>query len=304
MTVACSTSRLPVVERAHVAAAQAAEHAGIRLVRLDSSDAFVAASALLARVWGTPLAESPLPSDLLASFAHSGACLLGARVERTPSVDDTRGAGGIGIADGDLVGVAVGIGGPPHSAEVYSLIAASVADVAGRGVGAALKYGQRAWGLDRGAERMVWTFDPLVRRNAHFNIGKLGARATEYRMDFYPPMHDAINREDLTDRLVAEWDLTRPSAAESPDLAAGPGIDGAVEILGIDPEQRPLVRELRDGAVLRVSVPADIERLRLTDPTSARAWRLALREVLAPRLAAGYRITGFSADGAYLLMGA
>ena len=56
-----------------------------------------------------------------------------------------------------------------------------------------------------GMAKIVWTFDPLVRRNAMFNLARLGARATRYEVDFYGPVRDAINGEDETDRLVVEW---------------------------------------------------------------------------------------------------
>ena len=43
---------------------------------------------------------------------------------------------------------------------------------------------------------MTWTFDPLVSRNARFNLTKLGAHAVEYLPDFYGAMEDGINSND------------------------------------------------------------------------------------------------------------
>ncbi|MFF5213377.1 hypothetical protein [Streptosporangium sp. NPDC000396] len=40
-------------------------------------------------------------------------------------------------------------------------------------------------------------------RNAHFNLAKLGASATEYTVDFYGQIDDGINGHDETDRLTA-----------------------------------------------------------------------------------------------------
>jgi predicted GNAT superfamily acetyltransferase len=254
----------------------AADRAGVTLREVVDRAEFVAASALLAQVWGTSLEASPLQSDLLASLAHAGSCVLAA------------------YAGPDLVGLTVGLAGSPCSRQIYSVIAATASEVAGRGVGAALKFGQRAWSLDRGAHRMVWTFDPLVRRNAHFNINKLRARASEYRMDFYPPMHDLINQQDLTDRLVVEWDLMNP--VEHPvDIA------DAVALVGSDELHRPIRYEVGEARLVSVRVPDDIEQIRRTDQQLAREWRLVVRDALEPRLSHGYGIVRFSAEGAYIL---
>ena len=81
------------------------------------------------------------------------------------------------------------------------------------GVGFALKQHQRAWGLDRDLSEMTWTFDPLVSRNARFNLTKLGAHASEYAVDFYGPMMGEMNANDQSDRLVAVWPLTSDESA-------------------------------------------------------------------------------------------
>ena len=67
---------------------------------------------------------------------------------------------------------------------------------------------------------ITWTFDPLVRRNAWFNIGVLGAHVAEYLVDFYGPMTDAINANDESDRLVVAWPT-------DPDVAPPTPPDGA-----------------------------------------------------------------------------
>lgn len=60
---------------------------------------------------------------------------------------------------------------------------------------------------------ITWTFDPLVRRNAHFNLAKLGAGPARYLPDFYGPMRDGINGAGDTDRLMVRWDLSGPVAS-------------------------------------------------------------------------------------------
>ncbi|MEU4803158.1 hypothetical protein [Actinosynnema sp. NPDC023587] len=65
--------------------------------------------------------------------------------------------------------------------------------VVGATVGFALKLHQRAWALDRGLEYITWTFEPLVRRNAYFNLAKLAASALGYLPGFSGEMDDGIN---------------------------------------------------------------------------------------------------------------
>ena len=80
----------------------------------------------------------------------------------------------------------------------------------GRHVGFALKLHQRAWALLRGVSEIAWTFDPLVSRNAYFNLVKLGAQPAEYLPNFYGTMLDTINGDDDSDRLLVRWRLRSP----------------------------------------------------------------------------------------------
>ena len=54
---------------------------------------------------------------------------------------------------------------------------------------------------------IAWTYDPLIRRNAYFNLAKLGARPVEYLPNFYGAMDDAINGGTETDRMLVRWEL-------------------------------------------------------------------------------------------------
>nr|WP_277349618.1 GNAT family N-acetyltransferase [Planosporangium thailandense] len=252
--------------------------AGVTVRPLHSAGDCVAAATLLAAIWGTAVESSPLQSDLLTSLGHAGGCVLGA-------VD----------TDGTIVGVAVGVGGAPQSDRLYSLIAGVHADHAGRGVGLALKQTQRLWALERGATTMAWTYDPLVRRNAHFNLNRLGASAVEYVPDFYPPMHDAVNRSDLTDRLTVVWDLVAPTPGDGGNLRherrlLEPADDGG-----------PRAEDGEDGDALAVWIPPDIEGMRRGDPVLAMRWRLAVRDALGGAFQAGFRARRITTDGYYIL---
>ncbi|ONI88662.1 hypothetical protein ALI144C_06455 [Actinosynnema sp. ALI-1.44] len=256
---------------------EATRRAGVIVRELRTVDECVAAEKMLADVWGAPRDAPPIPADLLMSFLHSGGCVLGAFAGSLP------------------IGLTVGLAGAPGSDSLYSLIAAVSAEYAGRGIGLALKRTQRLWALERGASTMVWTFDPLVRRNAHFNLNRLGARATDFRKDFYPPMRDLVNRDDHTDRLVATWHLAEP-APLAWSGEAGP------RVLDHDHDGDPVVAGEPTGPVVLAWIPPDIEAVRRSDPAKAKRWRLASREVLDRSWAAGYRPAGITADGCYALV--
>lgn len=261
---------------APIEAAPAVTPGSVQIRLLDRTTEYAAAADLLASIWGTGSDAPPLAGDVLASLHHAGGCVIGAMIGPR------------------LVGVAVAVAGAPRSAAVYGLIAGVAKDVAGRGVGFRLKLAQREWALERDADTMYWTFDPLIRRNAHFNIVRLGAQITEYLPDFYPPMQDAINRDDDTDRLVARWDLTSQAAGRRERSR------GTVTLeVGVDGD--PVPHPARARGACRVMTPPDIESLRVTNPTMAAAWRSAQRRAFQDAFGQAMVVEGFTADGAYQL---
>ncbi|MEN3272978.1 MAG: hypothetical protein V7636_1739 [Actinomycetota bacterium] len=177
---------------------------------------------------------------------------------------------------------------------LHSHITGALADATNRGIGFAVKQHQRAWCLERGIHTITWTFDPLVRRNAHFNLCKLGARAIEYHADFYGAMPDAVNGGDETDRIVARWDL----AIESSIDAVAP--DDAVLVLTAGADGEPVVHDIGGNTLLH-QIPRDYQDLRRAEPAIGRAWRHAVRKTLGAALGDGYVGTGVTDDGCYVL---
>ncbi len=249
--------------------------ASVQVRSLNGRGECATGSALLARIWGTAPESAPFTGDALTSFEHAGACVLGA------------------FDGAAMVGLTVGLAGAPGAERLYSMIAGVVPGHSGRGVGLALKLAQRAWALENGATTMVWTFDPLIRRNAHFNLNRLGARAGDFLPDFYPPMHDELNRADLTDRLVAVWDLVEPAVPSSPPA-------GAVIALECSTSLEPVRSDAGPHPWL-VGTPPDIEAVRRRDPALARRWRISMREVMRSATESGRRITGLTDTGSYVL---
>ncbi|MBF8185073.1 GNAT family N-acetyltransferase [Nonomuraea sp. K274] len=239
---------------------------------------FESVYALFDDIWHFSPGEPPITVELMRALSHTGGYVAGA-------FDGDRLAGG---SAGFLAA-----GGALHS-HVTGV-------VAGRGIGLALKLHQRRWALERGLERITWTYDPLVRRNAHFNLAKLGARPREYLPAFYGVMEDAINAGDESDRLMAEWRLLDPRvvalARGEPRVTPVPA-DAVVALA--DDGGRPVPGPVDAGTVL-VAVPADIEGLRRADPGTAKAWRHAVRDVLGGLMAEGRAVTGFSGRTYYVV---
>ena len=134
-------------------------------------------TGLFDEIWAPQDGSSLMHVDLLRALTKSGNYIGGA----------------FDLRSGKLLGACVGFFGPPAHAELHSHIAGVVPAGLGRSVGFALKLHQRAWALRRRVAVIAWTYDPLICRNAYFNLAKLGARPAEYLPNFYGTMGDAIN---------------------------------------------------------------------------------------------------------------
>ncbi|MFP5219292.1 MAG: GNAT family N-acetyltransferase [Actinomycetes bacterium] len=232
-----------------------------------------AAAALFCRIWRTPADRPPLSAEVMRALEHAGAYVAGA------------------WDGGELVGASAGFLGLEG---VAPLLHSHISGVGrpGRGIGVALKLHQRAWALERGITAITWTFDPLVRRNAWFNLTKLGAVGVEHLVDFYGPMTDGVNSGESSDRLLCRWDLTAPVRPHDGD--------GGVEVLA-EREGLPLARPGAAGDVRLVALPPDIEALRRADPGASAAWRLAVRDALEAGFSAGLRARGTTRTGQLVL---
>ncbi|EAP99478.1 hypothetical protein JNB_04880 [Janibacter sp. HTCC2649] len=236
------------------------------------------ADLLLRKVWGAgPGDDAPFTVDTMRALSHTGGYVAAA------------------FLDDEMVGVAGGfhaISGPLHSH-----VAGVIPGLQGKGIGLAMKQHQRSWAAGHGIASVSWTYDPLIRRNAYFNLARLGAQAVEYLPEFYGVINDSINAGDLTDRLYVDWPVAEGAPAELPPLES---FEAVVDVTGTRPVT-PTTEPTEWAPLVRCAVPADIEALRRTDPDAARAWRLAVRAGLHGAMAAGYRVVGFDRSGWYLL---
>lgn len=278
-----TVSREVVVAAAADARDVAARRAGVVVRTVEQMTDLRAVSRLLESVWGRADEGVPMPSEVLRSLAHAGGCTTAAFAP-----------------DGSMVGAATLAVAAPAGA-TYSLIAAVAPGTTDRGVGRVLKLHQRAWALEHGYRTMRWTFDPLVARNARFNLTRLGAWAGEYAVAFYGRMSDEVNGDDEADRLVATWDLASPRAVQAASGDAedltGPAVDA--EPLAEAPDGSPLA--LHDPVGLWIRVPGDVVALRRTAPDLAGRWRLAVRDAFGVAFEHGLVASHVTRDGCYLL---
>lgn len=278
------TDSSPVLAQAWAAQTTASAAAAVTVRTLQEVADLAQVRELFEQIWRPTNTGPTFGVDLLRALGTSGNYVAGA------------------FQGGDLVGASMGFFAAPAEATLHSHITGVGAAVRGGRVGFALKVHQRAWALAQGVRRITWTFDPLVARNAYFNIGKLGVEPVSYLEDFYGPLQDGINAGTASDRLYVHWPLEQ---AEVADACAGQPAritvpDGAEVALGRSPDGRPEPGPAGTETVL-VAVPADIEKTRAADPQTATSWRLALREVLGGLLADGARIVGFEASGHYVV---
>jgi predicted GNAT superfamily acetyltransferase len=258
------------------------------------------ACAVLDRVWEIPQGQtSEIQPHLLRALGHGGNYLVGAYQPGTA-----------------MVGASVAFFTEPLGSAMHSHITGVLPGAAGRGVGAALKWHQRQWAMERGLTRITWTFDPLIARNSFFNLTRLGARPETYFVDFYGVMHDGPNRGQPTDRMQVGWDLSAVSTIQAQAAALdgsaaddGPDVSswtraGAVTLLSAGPAGEPVRGRMAGPEVTLavIGVPRDIEQIRRTDPAQALSWRYALRSTLALVIAdSSWKVIGFARAGWYLL---
>ena len=163
-----------------------------------------------------------------------------------------------------------------------------------RGLGRLLKEFQRDAVRPLGVAEIQWTYDPLVARNAHLNINRLGVRVVEYVRDMYGSDTDsALHRGLGTDRFVVGWPVAdggseaaaRDVLARLPGAADGPVANSA----GAD-------GDLAGAPLLRVEIPPDVHAVQAASLERAAAWRASTRRAFEHFLTRGYAVAGFYRD--------
>jgi predicted GNAT superfamily acetyltransferase len=199
-------------------------------------------------IWGEKDLEVE-PSTMFVVAAHTGGQVLGA-------FDGNR-----------LIGYTLAVvglrDGVPY---LHSHMTGVLGDYRDRGVGRMLKLFQRDEALGRGVRSILWTFDPLELRNAHFNLNRLGAICRKYLPNLYGVTTSPLHRGLATDRLLVEWQL------DSPRVVA------AIGNLAKDPAEAPASIEL----------PSELERWQREDSAGVEKVQARLREEFTKWFDKGY----------------
>lgn len=237
---------------------------GIVVRRCAGIEEFQRCVALQKEIWGEADIEVE-PTTMFVVAAETGGQVLGA-------------------FDGErLVGYTLAVVGFREGVVfLHSHMTGVHGDYRDKGVGRALKLFQREDALAKGIRLIVWTFDPLEARNAHFNLNRLGAIARKYLPNLYGLTTSPLHLGLPTDRLLAEWQL------DSARVAA------TVSDLAKEPEEAPATIEL----------PAELDRWKQSDNAEVARVQTRIREEFAAWFARGYAAVGVrksEAGAAYLL---
>jgi predicted GNAT superfamily acetyltransferase len=233
---------------------------------LTDADDMVMIGEVFQQVWGSM--TELVRIEMLMAVSHSGGYVVGAF--DTSRHSDSH-------PNGQILGASVALLATHHGKPaLHSHVTGILPGARSTGLGRAMKLHQQSWARARGIEWIVWTFDPLVRRNAWFNIAILGAEVHEYLPRFYGTMTDAINAGDESDRLLVAW-----STATDPAAPLRDGTGGAAHSF--------------------IPTPNDIVALRRTDPAAVATWRASSREALTTALDSGRQVVGFTRNGEYVI---
>ena len=203
--------------------------------------------------------ESQITSNMLQAMVHSGSYLVGV-------FDDRK-----------VVGASFAFPSIAPEIHLHSHMTAFIDGYRDRGLGTLVKMHQWSWAKARGYQSITWTYDPLVRRNARFNILKLGADLISYHPNFYGNMADELNNGDESDRIMVRWDTTTIAPQPRKEILDPP----------IDADLIPL--------------PHDIVEIRRNDPELNQKYRFEVRIAFQDAFASGKKVIGFSANNEYVL---
>jgi predicted GNAT superfamily acetyltransferase len=236
-------------------------------------------------VWNVSDLEINSTIQLIAT-THAGGSLL---LAETP--------------DGRAVGFAYAFaalrGGTPH---LHSDMLAVLPEYRKQGVGVRLKWAQRDAALAQGISLITWTYDPLQARNAHLNLGRLGATATEFLPDFYGITTSTLHHGLPTDRLMVRWDLNDPRVFRRLEHSAEPDVP-------VSAPPHPRVNEVKwqagwpvsseprvelDAPELLLEIPPEWDVLCSSAPHLAQDWHGKVRRALQASFARGYRAADFA----------
>jgi predicted GNAT superfamily acetyltransferase len=172
------------------------------------------------------------------------------------------------------------------------------------GIGYDLKLAQRQYAIKQGIRLITWTFDPLLSRNAHLNVRKLGGIVREYERDLYGTANSPLVSLGSSDRVIVEWWVTNNRVEQRISgkrgaLSLSQYTDANATIL--NPTQEGPKGYLQPGGrviepqshVALLEIPDNYQSMARDEPEIAKTWRQHTRDILQELFGAGYVITDF-----------
>lgn len=295
--------------------------AGINLRILDNAEEMRAVEALQRYVW--PDNETDVvPVHMLITAAHNGGLVIGAYLSAGSEQPGGEEGRSIEIPEErftlsgevELIGFVFGFPGTyptpdgPRLKHCSHMLGVHP-KLRDAGIGFALKRAQWQMVRHQGIDRITWTFDPLLSRNAFLNIARLGAVCNTYLSELYGTMLDGLNAGLPSDRLQVDWWINsqrvnlhlsnrpRSQLDLAHYLAAGAQIlnpsrlDEVGLIIPTSLDDQALAAERPSLALLEI--PADFMMLKSQDIGLAMHWRLHIRKALQECFGQGFVITDF-----------
>jgi len=263
---------------------------------LETLEEMTAVEDLQRAVW--PGSETEIvPAHLLITTVHNGGLVLGA------------------FEDEKMVGFAFGFPGlenlpdgprPKHCSHMLGVLDSH----RDSGLGFALKRAQWQMVRNQGLDHVTWTYDPLLSRNAHLNIAKLGTVCNTYRRSEYGDLRDGLNAGLPSDRFQVDWWIRTRRVEQRLSRRARGTLDlshfqeAETQVL-YSPAHRPEGWiappehfSSPAGNLALAEIPSDFLALKAADFSLARDWRFFSREVFETAFQAGYLVTDFVFDRA------
>ena len=269
---------------------------------LEKPEEMEAVEGLQRVVWaGTE--TDVVPTHILLAAIHNGGLLVGAFDPADRLIGFVFGFSGLYFTpDGPR---------PKHCSHLLAVHP----DSRSRGIGFALKRAQWQMVRHQGLDRITWTYDPLLSRNAYLNIARLGAVCSTYLRNEYGSMRDEMNQGLPSDRFQVDWwvnskrVIRRLSKRPRLQLDLAHFLAAGVKI--INPSHTDGISWPRPGAVLELDPPGDGEAegvseplamleipndflaLKAAEPALASEWRSHTRDLLEDLFSHGYLVTDF-----------
>jgi len=255
----------------------------IKLRQLQTNRDFEACVQLQKETWGENFSECVPPAILMIGRKIGGVS-----------------AGAFNAKD-EMVGFVFGLTGIKDDHLVnWSHMLAVRKDVRGQDIGWKLKLYQRELLLERNVGIVYWTYDPLVAKNAHINLNKLGAKIQEYVPDMYgEDTGSDLHRGLGMDRFIVRWPIQdeRVERLISGKQQTERSFTSPAPIVNTksskDDTPALFEGELPATPQLRVEIPFNIEAIQKEDLKLAGNWRANSRRAFLWYQKRGYKVEAF-----------